>query len=158
MVKKLSIMLLTCLLSALTVNLSFAREQEQTAKPVFVGVNSAPGKVVKQFHQALHNVDQVNVRRLLADEVIIFEAGAVERSAKEYAQQHMLADMKFLSATESKLLEQTVKITGNSALAMSRVHIKGKYRGKAIDYQSLETLVLEKISGQWKIVHIHWSH
>ncbi|WP_294414213.1 nuclear transport factor 2 family protein, partial [Pseudoalteromonas sp.] len=35
---------------------------------------------------------------------------------------------------------------------------KGTYNGEERDYQGMETMVLEKQNGEWKIKHIHWSH
>ena len=37
-------------------------------------------------------------------------------------------------------------------------HTLGTYKGKQIDKQGNETLVLNLINGHWKISHIHWSH
>jgi len=58
----------------------------------------------------------------------------------------------------SKPLEHQVKVMGDSAVSMARNHTKGSYKGKERDYQGMETMVLEKQAGEWKIVHIHWSH
>ena len=125
---------------------------------VFKGLDSAAAKAVQAFHQALESGDTKLARSLLADDVTVFEGGRVERSADEYAQHHMLADMKFSAAMDSELLEHQVTVFGNTAISASRSHTTGTYNGKARDYQGMETLVLEKQQGGWKIKHIHWSH
>ena len=33
----------------------------------------------------------------------------------------------------------------------------GTFKGKAIDRDTTETMILRRIGGEWKIVHIHWS-
>ncbi|KGJ90872.1 YybH family protein [Colwellia psychrerythraea] len=140
---------------------SYAHEdakKEQIKPSLFIGVDSMPAKVVKRFHHALRTSDKVTARQLLADEVQIFEGGGVERSADEYASHHMLSDMKYLAAIKSKTLEHNVKIMGNSAVSMSRSQTTGTYKGKEQNYQSMETIVLEKQQGEWKIVRIHWSN
>jgi ketosteroid isomerase-like protein len=51
-----------------------------------------------------------------------------------------------------------VTILGNTAISASRSQTKGTYNGEERDYQGMETMVLEKQNGEWKITHIHWSH
>jgi ketosteroid isomerase-like protein len=94
----------------------------------------------------------------LADDVLIYEGGGVERSADEYASHHLLADIKYLSALKSTTLEHQVKVMGNMALSTSRAKTVGQYKDKAVDSEGMQTMVLEKIAGSWKIVHIHWSN
>jgi len=157
--KKIISKVLTALVLVLLSNASFAHGDghEKTKNNYFSGVNSAAGKVVKQFHHALRNGDKVLARSLLADDVIIFEGGGVERSADEYAQHHMIADMKFLKGLKIKVIEHQVIISEGMATSISRSHSKGEYKGKKINRTGMESIVLKKINGSWKIVRIHWS-
>jgi ketosteroid isomerase-like protein len=160
MKNKLSLLLIF-IISTFETNTSFAQEVEHTVKKehsLFIGIKSPAGKVVSQFHHALKVGDKVVARRLLADDVLIFEGGGVERSADEYAHHHMLSDMKYLAAIKSKLIEHNVKTIGNSAISMSRSKSTGTYKGKTINYIGMETMVLEKQQGEWKIIRIHWSN
>ncbi|WP_240701853.1 MULTISPECIES: nuclear transport factor 2 family protein [Pseudoalteromonas] len=97
-------------------------------------------------------------RAQLADDVAIFEGGRVERSADEYAHHHMLSDMKYLAAMKSDTLEHQVTILGNTTISASRSQTTGTHKGVERDYQGMETMVLEKQNGEWKIKNIHWSH
>ncbi len=148
-------------ISVFFTNFSIAHETKPHSAPqpsLFIGIQSAPGQVVRQFHQALKAGDKITARKLLADEVLIFEGGGVERSADEYARHHMLSDMKYLAAIDSELLEHNVKVMANSAVSMSRSKTTGTYKDKALNYEGMETIVLEKQLGEWKIVRIHWSN
>jgi hypothetical protein len=33
----------------------------------------------------------------------------------------------------------------------------GSFKGKAIDLLTTETMILRRMAGDWRIVHIHWS-
>ena len=123
----------------------------------FVNHDSAPGKVVTQFHKALKTGNKQLARSLLDDNVLIYEGGGVERSAEQYANHHMLSDMKYLKNIKSKLLEHIVLINGKTAISNARSLSKGQYKGKAVNRTGMETIVLRKIKGSWKIVRIHWS-
>lgn len=125
---------------------------------MFSGLDTEAGKLVTEFHHALETGNATRVRELLADNILIFEGGGVERSADQYAGHHMLSDMAFLKSIDIKVLEQQVKVNGDSAVAMSRSKMQGTYNDKEIDLESMETMVLHKEKGIWKIVHLHWSN
>ena len=125
---------------------------------MFSGLDSEAGKLVTEFHDALETGNATRVRELLADNILIFEGGGVERSADQYASHHMLSDMAFLKSIDIKVLEQQVKVKGDSAVAMSRSKMQGTYKKNKIDLESMETMVLHKDNGTWKIVHLHWSN
>ncbi len=127
-------------------------------KSMFKGTDTAAAKVVLAFHKALKTKDVALARAQLADDVAIFEGGRVERSAEEYAQHHMLSDMKYLAAMHSTPLEHQVQVFGDTAISISRSHTTGSYKDKKRDYQGMETMFLVKQQGEWKIKHIHWSH
>ncbi len=128
--------------------------QEQT---LFRGQNSEVGKVVTQFHKALQAGDKEQILKLLDESVLVYEGGGVERSLKEYASHHLGADIEFLSKMKVDLIELQVDIFGETATSSSRSKIQGEYKDKKVNLESMETLVLRKIKGSWKITKIHWS-
>ncbi len=131
----------------------------EAAQAMFSGLDSEAAKVVEQFHASLKAGDSTTAKSLLASNVLIFEGGSVERSAVEYGNHHMQADMVFLKDLQIELLERHVQEYGNTAVAISRSRVSGIFKDKPVDSQSMETLVIEKQPrGDWKIVHIHWSN
>ncbi|WP_105200913.1 YybH family protein [Pseudoalteromonas sp. T1lg10] len=145
------------LLATTSVAVQAQSGDEKDAK-LFKGLDTPAAKAVLTFKQALKSGDKALAKAQLADDIIIFEGGRVERSADEYAHHHMLSDMKYLKMMESKTLEHQVEVFGNTAVSVSRSHTKGTYKDKQYDYESMETIVLEQQDGQWKIKHIHWSN
>ncbi|MFC6633102.1 YybH family protein [Microbulbifer taiwanensis] len=124
---------------------------------LFSGLESGAGKTVLAFHRALREGDQQTVMDALADAVVIFEGGGVERSASEYAGHHLPADMAFLKQMNITQRELQVREQGDLAYAYGRAQVQGEFKGKALDLQSMETLVLARTGDGWKIVHVHWS-
>ena len=137
--------------------MGWAHEKNHASNAMVKGLDTPAAQVVMSFHHALKNGDKKLARKHLADDVQIFEGGNIERSADQYAHHHMLSDMKYLAVVETKMLEHQIKIMGNTAVSMSKSQTQGTYKGKSRDYQGMETMVLEKQVGQWKIVHIHES-
>jgi ketosteroid isomerase-like protein len=147
------------LVSTLLISYSAWSHSDKDSKDgLMKNLDTPAAKVVMSFHQALKTSDKKLARMHLADDVQIFEGGKVERSADQYAHHHMLSDMKYLAAMKSETLEHQVKVMGNTAISLSRSHTTGTFKGKERDYQGMETMMLEKQHGEWKIIHIHWSN
>lgn len=152
-----SLMLVFSIGTSLTV-LAHSDEKHKSVPAVFIGIDSAPGKVVKQFHQALKAGDEATIRKVLAEDVLIYEGGKAERSLTDYASHHMHADMAYLNGLSVTPKEHHVRLMEDVAVSTSITHFSGEYKGKEVDSTAMETLVLAKQSdGNWKVIHIHWS-
>jgi ketosteroid isomerase-like protein len=113
--------------------------------------------VVDAFHAALKRGDTIEAAALLANDVLIFESGGVERTKAEYATRHLPADAEFAQATSSVLSHRNARSDGTVAWIASEGRTTGEFRGKAINSVSTETMVLSRANSGWRIVHIHWS-
>lgn len=124
----------------------------------FTGLELDAAKAVAAFSSALTNGEKAKALQFLHENLLIFEGGSVERSATQYAGNHMDADITFFSGVKSELIERHVQQSGDMALATSRLRVTGLYDGEDIDSEGMESLALQRIDGQWKIIHIHWSN
>jgi uncharacterized membrane protein/ketosteroid isomerase-like protein len=119
---------------------------DHPAVRVAAGMNSAIGS---------GNTDEL--KRLLDQNVVIFESGNVESSLAEYESHHMKSDIAFMAPMNVELLAREVIDAGDSATVISRSRIRGQFKGKEIDLVNTETLVIQKRNREWKVVHVHWS-
>ncbi|ASJ89939.1 hypothetical protein CBR61_02615 [Porphyrobacter sp. CACIAM 03H1] len=94
---------------------------------------------------------------MLAEDVVIFESGGVERGRAEYASHHLEADAAFTAAVTRKLVSRTDRMQGDMAWVMSVETVSGTYRTRVINSRLIETVILRRMKGQWRIMHIHWS-
>lgn len=117
----------------------------------------APTAVVDRFHAALARGDTDAAVALLADDVLIFESGGVERSRAEYAAHHLGADAKFAQAVPRSVTSRSVAVIGDVAWVATEGRTTGTYDGHTVDSVSTETMLLRNGSAGWKIAHIHWS-
>lgn len=114
-------------------------------------------EVVNAFHAALKRGDTKAALILMADDVVIFESGGVERNRAEYEAHHLNSDAAFSAATTRTPISQTIASDGNFSSVMSVEVVKGTFRDRPVNSRSVETMVLRKTEGQWRIIHIHWS-
>ena len=133
------------------------------SEPVPAPAAALPGQAaeaaaaVDAFHAALGRGDTEAALALLADEALIFEEGGAERSKAEYAGHHLGADAAFSQAVPAVTTRRTGTVSGDIAWIGSEAHSKGTFRGRAVDRNIAETMVLRRVGGGWRIVHIHWS-
>ena len=125
-----------------------------SAEPRFV---PAAAKVVDAFHAALDWGDTATAAGLLGDALVVFEGGEVERSKAEYAGHHLPADAVFAQAVGSQMTRRSGGASGDMAWVASEGRTQGRYKDRDIDRITTETMVLRRVSGVWKIIHVHWS-
>lgn len=112
---------------------------------------------VDAFHSAVRQGRERAAASLLTDDALIFESGGAERSKAEYVAHHLPADVEFERSVSSSLTGRAGRSDGASAWIASEGRATGTFKGKAIDLLTTETMILRRVGGTWKIVHIHWS-
>jgi ketosteroid isomerase-like protein len=112
---------------------------------------------VDAFHAALQRGDTRAASALLAEDALIFESGGVERTKAEYAAHHLPADAEFSRSVTSTVTQRAGNSVGSLAWVASEGRTSGTYKGKPVDLQTTETMLLRRAAEGWKIVHIHWS-
>ncbi|HEX8620957.1 MAG TPA: nuclear transport factor 2 family protein [Allosphingosinicella sp.] len=112
---------------------------------------------VDAFHAALRRGDTAAASALLTEDVLVFEEGRAERSKSEYAVRHLGADAEFSKAVSGKVGRRRGSAAGDFAWIATEGRTRGSFRGTEVDRVTDETMVLRRIDGAWKIVHIHWS-
>ena len=144
---KFSSLLFVFFISALITSTSTSAEAE----------NTTATEVADQFGQALKESNETTIRDLLDENVLIFESGSVESSLEEYASHHMSADMSFMQDIEKEIITRSVVENGDIVVISTKYRMFGTYKDQNFDKTSLESLVLKKTDGTWRIVHIHGS-
>ena len=116
-----------------------------------------PVAVVNDFHNALNRGDASAAAALLDDKALIFEEGDAERSRAEYAAHHLAADIAFLAHVEERVLKRDSGFNGTFAWVATEAEMTGQVGDKTIDRFTTETMILHRVGGSWRILHIHWS-
>jgi ketosteroid isomerase-like protein len=131
-----------------------------SALPVGAGAqqsdSAAVASVVERFHAALASGDSAAALALLAPDVTVLESGGLETLA-EYRSHHLPGDIQFAQAVPRSRAPIKVTLAGDMAWATSTGVTQGEYRGRAINSNSAELMVLTRSGGGWLIRAIHWS-
>ena len=114
-------------------------------------------QVVDAFHSALTAGDSMAAFSLLAEDALILESGGLE-TLEEYRSHHLPGDIAFAQAVTRERRRIRVEVRGDVAWAVSTSITTGEFRGRQINSQGAELMVLVRTDrGGWRISAIHWS-
>lgn len=117
-----------------------------------------PAETVDAFHAALRNKDTAAALSLLDRGLVVYEFGLVDPTVEAYAFRHLPFDMDVAVATQWKLESRRVGGEGDERWVLSTYRVTGKQSdGAPIDQTTLETAILRRSGGVFRIVHLHWS-
>ena len=111
---------------------------------------------VQRFHDALQEGDSTAALALLAEDAVILESGGRESKA-EYRGHHLPGDIAFTRAVPTLAGQRSATVAGDVAWVTSTSTATGEYRGRSIDVQGAELIVLSLGPQGWRIRAIHWS-
>ena len=111
---------------------------------------------VDAYDRALSSGDSAGALALLATDAVILEGGDVE-TRNEYRSHHLAADIEFARAVSGVRTPVRVVVRGDVAWAWSTSTSQGEFRGRAVNSQGAELMVLSREASGWKIRAIHWS-
>lgn len=118
--------------------------------------SAAAVRVAKRFHEILSTGDTAGINALLASDLKVIEGGTVE-NRQQYLSDHFAADIEFAKAVREERTSFSYKCEGNIAWLVSTSNSMGKFRGRDINSEGAELLLLSRTPKGWKIRAIHWS-
>jgi ketosteroid isomerase-like protein len=112
--------------------------------------------LIERYHGALAEGDTATALSLIAEGAMVLESGDIE-TREQYRAEHLAADVQYARTVSSRREALGVKVRGNLAWAVSSSRAKGAFRGRPVDSQGAELMVLTREREGWKIRAIHWS-
>ena len=115
-------------------------------------------KALRAYDEAVAKKDVETVRSFLAPELLVYEHSVRNDGAKDAFENHLKPEI--LEADGLQLSFSDLRVTANSGLALvtRQYQVKGTFQGKVVDSSGNETQVWRLSDGQWKLIHLHYSH
>jgi uncharacterized protein (TIGR02246 family) len=137
---------------AITIALSsFAFGQSPTSQqPANSASEQEVRQMIERYRTAILQRDSATLAKIWADDYVFVNAAGDVLTKTE-----RLANIKSGATTLDSIKEEenvTVRVYQNSAVATSRVTLKGQYSGQPISGEYRSTLVWVKGSGGWQLV------
>lgn len=129
--------------------------QESAAGPAERGVKA----FVESFDRAFNSKDVTWLAEFYHPDVTIFEGGHVNKGWVDYRDNHLGPELKEMADLQFSHVEVATNILSDAvAYVTAEYRLKATVKGKAVESEGLETLVLLKgMDGGWRIRHSHTS-
>lgn len=128
------------------------------ASAAFAQEARTPIDAVDAFHNALTRGNTAAALSLLARDLTVYEFGVVDPTLEQYAFAHLPFDMNLAAATQWKVETRRMGGGGDDWWVITTYRVTGAgLNNRPIDNMTLETVILRRTSGAFRIVHLHWS-
>lgn len=148
MTNKLALLTALRALLAVTASPSAAQSPEESA------VRAA----VERYNTALTTKDLASLEALLAEDVILYEHSVRNIGLADVWENHLRPEVEAFQDTKAEFTDQRIWVSGGVALVTRQYAIKATMNGRPIDARGNETMGWALRDGEWKVVHIHYSH
>jgi ketosteroid isomerase-like protein len=113
---------------------------------------------VEAYHRAFEQRDLEALRPLFDPDLLVFEAGGIDRGRDTYLGHHLGPELKELSTWRTSGMAMRAHVHGDLAYVTCAFTYEAAFSsGKTARGQATETLVLASAKGSWVIRHLHWS-
>ncbi|MCH9827088.1 MAG: nuclear transport factor 2 family protein [Pseudomonadota bacterium] len=116
-----------------------------------------PADIVDGFRKAILRGNAEEALSMMASDVVIYEQGFSEFDRREYAGDHLAADMQFEKSIHRAITWRQVFQDQTYAFVISEYRLTGDLNGETVDIATTETMILRRDAQSWKIAHIHLS-
>lgn len=91
------------------------------------------------------------------DSVTVYEGGGVDVGWPRYRDGHLVPELQALEDRDFRFRSVQVRLSNNTAWATARYDLRAIREGEPLAVQGGATLIFRKLSGRWRLVHLHLS-
>jgi ketosteroid isomerase-like protein len=114
-------------------------------------------KAIETVAVAFESGDLATLDSLVHDSVMVYENGRVDRGWVVYRDQKLLPRLRILNARRLRLTDIRVRLAGSTAWATCRFDLSANRSGETVSARGVGTMVFQRLSGRWRLVHWHMS-
>ena len=122
------------------------------------GAEAEVRAAVARYNEALVGKDLPSLKALLADDIILYEHSVRNIGLADVWDHHLRPEVEGFEGTKAEFTDLRVWLSGDLALVTRQYSIQATLRGRPIDARGNETMGWARRNGQWKVIHIHYSH
>jgi uncharacterized protein (TIGR02246 family) len=113
---------------------------------------------VAAYNRAFTSKDLPALKALLASDVVLYEHSVQNIGLDDVWEHHLQPEVAAFEGTRAEFTDVRVWVEGGVALVTRQYHIRATMNGKPVDARGNETMGWARRDGEWRVVHIHYSH
>lgn len=131
------------------------------ASPLSAQQTSSEAEVraaVERYNQAFVGKDLTTLKSLLAPDIILYEHSVRNIGLDDVWEHHLAPEVQAFENAKAEFTDMRLWVAGDVALVTRQYAIQAIMRGRPIDARGNETMGWARRDGEWKVIHIHYSH
>ena len=113
---------------------------------------------VERYNRAFLGKDLVSLKALLAPDVVLYEHSVRNIGLDDVWEHHLKPEVEGFQDLRGEFTDMRVWVSGGVGLVTRQYSIQAVMQGRPIDARGNETMGWTLRNGEWKVVHIHYSH
>jgi len=113
---------------------------------------------VERYNRAFLGKDLVALKQLLAPDIILYEHSVRNIGLEDVWEHHLRPEVEAFQNLRGEFTDLRVWVSGELGLVTRQYSIQATMRERQIDARGNETMGWARRDGEWKVVHIHYSH
>lgn len=113
---------------------------------------------VDAYNRAFITKDLVALKALLAPDVVLYEHSVRNIGLEDVWEHHLKPEVSAFQDTHADFTDVRLWVEGGVALVTRQYSIRATMNGKPLEAKGNETMGWARRDGQWRVVHIHYSH
>lgn len=113
---------------------------------------------LEKYDRAVASKDVATVKDLLANDVLLYEHSVRNDGLQDVFENHLKPEILEFQGLQLDLSDVRITPGTDLTLVTRQYRVRGKLGERTIDSTGNETIVWKKVTGAWKIAHIHYSH
>ena len=113
---------------------------------------------VARYNRAFVEKDLPALKALLAPDIVLYEHSVRNIGLDDVWEHHLKPEVEAFQQTKAAFSDERVWVAGDVALVTRQYSIQAVMNGRPIDARGNETMGWIRRGGEWRVVHIHYSH
>lgn len=113
---------------------------------------------VERYNAAFAGRDLPALKALLANDIVLYEHSVRNIGLDDVWDHHLRPEVEAFRDTKAEFTDVRVWVAGDVALVTRQYSIQATMNGRPIDARGNETMGWVRRNGEWRVVHIHYSH
>jgi len=113
---------------------------------------------VDRYNRAFVAKDLATLKGLLAPDIVLFEHSVRNIGLDDVWEHHLAPEVQAFLDAKAEFTDMRVWTAGDIALVTRQYAIQATMNGRPIDARGNETMGWARRDGEWKLIHIHYSH
>jgi len=113
---------------------------------------------VERYNQAFVGKDLVTLKSLLAPDIVLYEHSVRNIGLDDVWEHHLAPEAQAFRDANAEFTDLRVWLSGDIALVTRQYRIQATMNDRPIDARGNETMGWARRDGNWKVIHIHYSH